>query len=36
MSNEEGYFAVYVRASLTFDLTATFDDFAFWHIPYIP
>jgi len=31
-----GYFAVYVRASQTFDLTATFDDFAFWHIPYIP
>jgi hypothetical protein len=31
-----GYFAVYVRASQTFDLMATFDDFAFWHIPYIP
>lgn len=31
-----GYFAVYVRASLTFDLQATFDDFAFWHIPFIP
>jgi len=31
-----GYFAVYVRASQTFDLTATFDDFAFWHVPYIP
>jgi hypothetical protein len=31
-----GYFAVYVRASRTFDLTATFDDFAFWHIPFIP
>jgi hypothetical protein len=29
-----GYFAVYVRASQTYDLTATFDDFAFWHIPY--
>jgi hypothetical protein len=29
-----GYFALYVRASQTFDLTATFDDFAFWHIPY--
>ncbi|MCK4962319.1 MAG: hypothetical protein KAS19_07525 [Anaerolineales bacterium] len=31
-----GFFAVYVRASLTFDLTATFDDFAYWRIPYIP
>lgn len=31
-----GYFALYVRASDTFDLTATFDDFAFWHIPFIP
>jgi hypothetical protein len=31
-----GQFAVYVRASQTFDLTATFDDFAFWHIPFIP
>lgn len=28
-----GYFGVYVRASYTFDLTATFDDFAFWNIP---
>lgn len=31
-----GQFAVYVRASQTFDLTAAFDDFAFWHIPFIP
>jgi serine/threonine protein kinase len=31
-----GYFAAYVRASRTFDLEATFDNFAFWHIPYIP
>ena len=31
-----GYFAAYVRASRTFDLEATFDDFAFWHIPFIP
>jgi hypothetical protein len=31
-----GYFALYVRASDTFDLTATFDNFAFWHIPFIP
>jgi hypothetical protein len=29
-----GYFALFVRASQTFDLTATFDDFAYWHIPY--
>jgi hypothetical protein len=31
-----GQFALYVRASQTFDLTATFDDFAFWHLPFIP
>ena len=31
-----GYFAVYVRASQTFDLMVTFDDFAYWHIPFIP
>jgi hypothetical protein len=31
-----GSFAVFVRASQTFDLTATFDDFALWHIPYLP
>jgi hypothetical protein len=31
-----GYFAAYVRASRTFELEATFDDFAFWHIPFIP
>jgi hypothetical protein len=30
-----GTFAVYVRASQTFDLTASFDDFAFWHISYL-
>lgn len=28
-----GYFGAYVRASNTFDLTATFDDFAFWQVP---
>ncbi len=28
-----GYFTLYVLASRTYDLTATFDDFAFWHIP---
>lgn len=31
-----GVFSLYVRAAQTFDLTATFDDFAFWHIPFIP
>lgn len=31
-----GYFAAYVRASQTFDLRAEFDDFAFWHIKFIP
>jgi hypothetical protein len=30
-----GTFAVYVRASQTYDLTAQFDDFAFWNIPFI-
>jgi hypothetical protein len=29
-----GFIALYVRASQTFDLTATFDDLAFWNIPY--
>jgi hypothetical protein len=29
-----GYIALYVRASRTFDLTATFDDLAFWNIPF--
>ncbi len=31
-----GTFAVYVKALQTYDLTATFDDFAFWHIPFLP
>ncbi len=31
-----GKFAMYVRASLTYNLDATFDDFAFWHIRYYP
>ena len=31
-----GTFALYVKGDRTFDLTATFDDFAFWHIPFIP
>jgi len=31
-----GYFAAYVRGQISYPLTATFDDFAFWHIPFIP
>ena len=31
-----GVFAAYVRATQTYDLTAQFDDFAFWHIIAIP
>lgn len=31
-----GTFAVFVRASRTYDLSASFDDFAAWHIPYVP
>jgi serine/threonine protein kinase len=31
-----GTFAVFVRASRTFELRATFDDFAAWNIPFIP
>jgi hypothetical protein len=31
-----GTFALFTRASLTYDLTGTFDDFAFWNIKYIP
>lgn len=31
-----GYFAAYVRAQVSYPLTASFDDFAFWHIPFIP
>ncbi len=31
-----GFFAAYVRAQVTYPLTASFDDFAFWHIPFIP
>jgi hypothetical protein len=30
-----GVFAAYVRAETTFDLTAQFDDFSFWHIRFI-
>jgi serine/threonine protein kinase len=31
-----GNFALFVRASQTYDLTATFDNFAFWHVRNIP
>lgn len=34
-SLKDGTFAVFVTAFLTYDLTATFDDFAFWHIPWL-
>ena len=31
-----GFFAAYVRSQVTYPLSASFDDFAFWHIPFIP
>lgn len=31
-----GTFALYSRASQTYDLTSTFDDFAYWNIDFIP
>ena len=31
-----GVFSAYVRASQTYDLTAEFDNFAYWNIPFIP
>lgn len=31
-----GTFALFTRASQTYELTGTFDDFAFWNIKYIP
>jgi hypothetical protein len=31
-----GFFAAYVRSQISYPLSATFDDFAFWHIPFIP
>ncbi len=31
-----GTFALFTRASQTFELTGTFDDFAFWNIKFIP
>jgi len=36
MLSSFGYFAAYVRSQVTYPLTATFDDFAFWHLPWIP
>ena len=36
MLSSFGYFAAYVRSQVTYPLTASFDDFAFWHIPWIP
>lgn len=35
-SHSYGTFALYVRAAQTDELKAHFDDFAFYHIPYIP
>jgi len=31
-----GFFAAYVRSQVTYPLSASFDDFAAWHIPFIP
>jgi hypothetical protein len=31
-----GTFALYTRATRTYDLTGTFDDFAYWNIEFIP
>ncbi|MDF1500802.1 MAG: serine/threonine-protein kinase [Anaerolineales bacterium] len=35
-SRSFGNFALYVRSSMTYDLEARFDDFAFWHVRYVP
>ena len=35
-SRSFGSFALYVRASHTYNLGATFDDFSYWHIRYVP
>jgi hypothetical protein len=35
-SRSIGNFALYVRSSMTYDLEAQFDDFALWHIRYVP
>ncbi len=34
--HQYGMFALYVRASQTYDLGGTFDDLAYWNIDYIP
>jgi hypothetical protein len=31
-----GYFAIYVRSQVTYPLSASFDDFAYWNLPFIP
>ncbi|MGB2895111.1 MAG: serine/threonine-protein kinase [Anaerolineales bacterium] len=35
-SRSFGFFALYVRASQTYNLGATFDDFSYWHIRFVP
>jgi len=35
-SRSFGYFALYVRASQTYNLSATFDDFSYWNIRFVP
>jgi len=35
-SRSFGYFALYVRSSQTYNLNATFDDFSYWHIRFVP
>lgn len=35
-SRSFGQFALYVRASHTYDLSATFDDFSYWNIRFVP
>lgn len=35
-SRSFGQFALYVRASQTYDLRATFDDFSYWNIRFVP
>jgi len=35
-SHTYGTFALFTRASQTYDLTGTFDDFAYWNIKFIP
>jgi serine/threonine protein kinase len=35
-SRSFGQFALYVRASNTYDLSATFDGFSYWNIRYVP